>query len=383
MKLVKLSEVCSFSRGLTYSKSDEVDYSSNIVLRANNIDLASNSLNLEDLRYIKDSIQIKKEKIAQKDSLIICTASGSKSHVGKVALIDEDYGYAFGGFMGQLTPSDICHPKFLYYIMTSGLFKEFLMSLNDGTNINNLKFSDIENYEIPLPSLEKQREIVEKLDSAFAEIEEMRTCVLAQRKVHLLLISEAIWNLLNDPNVKSINTTLDNICENLDSQRIPITRDVRTSGSYPYYGASGIIDYVEKYIFEGDALLVSEDGANLLARSTPIAFSVTGKYWVNNHAHILKFADQDLQNYVEYLLENTKLDEYITGAAQPKLTQRALNTIPIKIPINQADISSVSETISKLKQLTFLVTTNLDSKLELVDELKNAILGSHFGQQVA
>jgi hypothetical protein len=66
MKLVKLSEICTFSRGLTYSKSDEVDFSNNVVLRANNIDLDSNSLNLEDLRYIKDSIQIKKEKIGKK-----------------------------------------------------------------------------------------------------------------------------------------------------------------------------------------------------------------------------------------------------------------------------------------------------------------------------
>jgi type I restriction enzyme S subunit len=171
MKVVKLSEVCTFSRGLTYSKSDEVELSNNVVLRANNIDLESNSLALEDLRYISNSVKIKSEKIAKKNSIIICTASGSKAHVGKVALIDDDYGYAFGGFMGQLTPTDICHPKFLYYILTSGSFKDFLMSLNDGTNINNLKFSDIEGYEVILPSLERQLEIVKKLDYAFAEID--------------------------------------------------------------------------------------------------------------------------------------------------------------------------------------------------------------------
>ena len=171
MKLVKLGEICTFSRGLTYNKGDEVDFSNNVVLRANNIDLDTNSLNLENLRYIKDSIQIKNEKIAKKNSIIICTASGSKTHVGKVALIEEDYGYAFGGFMGQLIPTDECHPKFLYYVLTSAVFKKFLMSLNDGTNINNLKFSDIENFAILLPSIDKQRELVEKIDNAFAEIE--------------------------------------------------------------------------------------------------------------------------------------------------------------------------------------------------------------------
>jgi type I restriction enzyme S subunit len=173
MRSVKLEEVCSFTRGLTYGKSDEVDFSSNIVLRANNIDLDSNSINLNDLRYIKDSIRIKPEKIVKKNSLIICTASGSKSHVGKVALIDKDYGYAFGGFMGQITPSEDCYPKFLYYVLTSGLFKDFLMSLNDGTNINNLKFSDIANYQFVLPTLETQRKIVETLDNAFNEIDLM------------------------------------------------------------------------------------------------------------------------------------------------------------------------------------------------------------------
>lgn len=192
MKIVKLSEICSFSRGLTYSKNDEVEFSHNVVLRANNIDLCSNSINLEDLRYIKDSIQIKREKIAKKNSLIICTASGSKSHVGKVALIEEDYGYAFGGFMGQLTPSKECLPKFLYYILTSDLFKDFLMSLNDGTNINNLKFSDIENYEIPFPSLEMQREIVKKLDKAFVEIDLLGRNLLRRKSLVDALLKSAL-----------------------------------------------------------------------------------------------------------------------------------------------------------------------------------------------
>jgi len=126
-------------------------------------------------------VRIKKEKIVQKNSILICTASGSKSHVGKVALIEEDYGYAFGGFMGQLTPTNKCHPKFLYYILTSGSFKDFLMTLNDGTNINNLKFSDIENYEILLPSLEEQKKIVDKLDSVFAEIRLLKVQIKVEK----------------------------------------------------------------------------------------------------------------------------------------------------------------------------------------------------------
>jgi type I restriction enzyme S subunit len=113
---------------------------------------------------------------------------------------------------------------------------------------------------------------------------------------------------------------------------VPITKAVRTAGEYPYYGASGIVDYVADYIFDEDPLLISEDGANLLARSTPIAFPASGKYWVNNHAHILKFQDATIQRFVELYLESIPLDEYITGAAQPKLNQKALNSIPIPVP---------------------------------------------------
>ncbi len=126
--------------------------------------------------------------------------------------------------------------------------------------------------------------------------------------------------------------TLDQISTNLDSRRVPITKADRVSGEYPYYGASGIVDYVADYIFDEDTLLISEDGANLLARSTPIAFPATGKYWVNNHAHIVRFENLTTQRFVELFLESIPLDSYITGAAQPKLNQTALNSIPIPVP---------------------------------------------------
>lgn len=128
------------------------------------------------------------------------------------------------------------------------------------------------------------------------------------------------------------NLTLDKISENCDRQRKPVTKGKRASGKYPYYGASGIVDYVADYIFDGDYLLVSEDGANLLARSTPIAFSISGKNWVNNHAHILKFDTYELRRYVEIYLNSIDLSRYISGGAQPKLNQENLNKIVIPVP---------------------------------------------------
>ncbi len=177
-------------------------------------------------------------------------------------------------------------------------------------------------------------------------------------------------------------TTLDKISANLDSKRVPITKNVRSTGEYPYYGASGIVDYVADYIFEGNNLLVSEDGANLLARSTPIAFSVTGRYWVNNHAHILHFENMATQRFVEFYLESIKLDEFITGAAQPKLNQRALNAIPIPIPESVAEQARIVDGAESVQKETQRLTRLYERKLAALEELKKALLHQAFNGEL-
>ena len=108
---------------------------SNVVLRATNIDLATNLLIFDELKYISDKVVVPEGKKVKKGSLMICTASGSKSHLGKVAYIDDDYGYAFGGFMGMLTPLNGLSPRYLFHLMTSEDYKDFIGALSDGANI--------------------------------------------------------------------------------------------------------------------------------------------------------------------------------------------------------------------------------------------------------
>jgi len=161
---------------------------------------------------------------------------------------------------------------------------------------------------------------------------------------------------------------LGEICENLDSRRIPITKHLRDAGKYPYYGASGIVDYVADFIFDDDLLLVSEDGANLFARTYPIAFSIKGKVWVNNHAHILKFTNQFTQIYVEFYLNYIHLDEYITGMAQPKLNQQKLNSITIPFPSSteqQRIVQILDEAFEKIDILKANAERNLQNAKEL------------------
>ena len=157
--------------------------------------------------------------------------------------------------------------------------------------------------------------------------------------------------------------TLEDISTNCDSQRKPVTKGKRNSGMYPYYGASGIVDYVDDYIFEGNYLLISEDGANLVARVTPIAFSIKGKNWVNNHAHVLKFDDWHVQKYVEFYLNGRDLSKYISGAAQPKLNKQNMNSIPIPLPeINK--LRSTVDTLLRFDQICNSISDGLPAEIE-------------------
>lgn len=170
-EMVKLGDICELTRGITYSKNEETDKSNNIVLRANNINLATKKLDLSDLKYLKEDFVIDSKKLLKKDDIFICLASGSKEHIGKVAFISENMPYMFGGFMGSLRTTSKNSSKYIYYILSSELFSHYLKSTITGVNINNLNSKILYQFEIPLPPLEVQEEIVKELDQYQAIID--------------------------------------------------------------------------------------------------------------------------------------------------------------------------------------------------------------------
>ncbi|MDE3972806.1 restriction endonuclease subunit S, partial [Glaesserella parasuis] len=269
-----------------------------------------------------------------------------------------------------LKPKNNGNAKYIYYAFQNFYNKE----LNYKRHWNTAKET-----LIPLPPSDVQQEIVRILD-AFTSLTAELTAELTSRQKQYqyfrdkLLnfddisdrggyetnpITKALWH-----NKKVVFKALGNISENLDFMRKPITSGLREKGNIPYYGASGIVDYVKDYIFEGDYLLVSEDGANLLARNTPIAFSISGKNWVNNHAHVLKFNTYTERRFVEFYLNNIDLTPYISGAAQPKLNKNNLSNIKIPAPPFEEQQRIVA-ILDKFETLTNSIVDGLPKEIEL------------------
>lgn len=166
---------------------------------------------------------------------------------------------------------------------------------------------------------------------------------------------------------------LGKICTNYDSRRIPITEKDRVKGEIPYIGASGVIDYINDFIFDEDLLCVSEDGANLVARTYPIAFSISGKTWVNNHAHVLKFSHKYTQDIVESYLNMINLQDFLTGMAQPKLNRAKLDIIPIPLP-EEEEQQKIADCLSEVDK----IITEQSNKVEQLKAHKKGLMQGLF-----
>jgi len=143
---------------------------------------------------------------------------------------------------------------------------------------------------------------------------------------------------------------LTDLAEIHNEKRVPLSKmqRLKVQGNYPYYGASGIVDYVNDYKFDGEFVLISEDGENLKTRKTQIAFKASGRFWVNNHAHIIKGKKDYLNNLLIYFFANLDLNQYITGAVQPKLSKGSLLDIPIYLPKSETEQKAITEVLSSL-----------------------------------
>ena len=240
-QIKKLGCLCSFERGLTYSKGDEAAISTKGVLRSNNVDLSSNTLNFDEIKYLKDDIDIPVSKKVKRNSILMCMSNGSKAHLGKVAIIEDDLDYAFGGFMGLLVPDeDAVFPRYFYYALITPIYKSFIKSLSDGANINNLKFADLKEFEIPVPSISEQQRIVALLDAEFAKIDALKANAEKNLQNAKDLFQSALKKEL-EPKEGWITKTLGEVCD-VQCGSTPLRSEPLfwENGTYPWFTVDDI-----------------------------------------------------------------------------------------------------------------------------------------------
>lgn len=256
-----------------------------------------------------------------------------------------------------------------------------------------LSYGELRKYYVVLPLKKEQQRIAEFLDRKCGEIDE--AIALQEEFIEELksykqsVITEAVTRGLN-PNVKLKDSGIDWIgkipqgwevikvgflFDNLDYLRQPISAELRERNNpqYDYYGASGVIDKIDHYNVEGKVLLIGEDGANLVLRNLPLIYKAEGRFWVNNHAHILKPKDNNDYNYMAHALEAANYRNYITGSAQPKLSQDNLQAVKLPVPplTEQKQIADFLD--DKCTEIDSLIAIKQQKIEELKDYKKSVI----------
>lgn len=314
--------------------------------------LKTNSVTLEGCNYLE---QEKVEKIWKHFKLtkgdMLISASASLSEACEVS--DETIGaIPYTGLIKVRPISEALDKGFLKIFLSSSPFYEQVSNLQTGATIQHYGPAHLKQISIIVPPVSEQKIIADFLDKRLAQVD----ALIAKQEILLEKLAEQRVALISHAVTKGLNPDVEMkesrirwvkdipihwnvvpvryLFEFKNNQRIPVSAEDRGKMSekiYPYYGASGVIDFVEDYIFDEDLLLVAEDGANLLSRSTPLAFKASGKYWVNNHAHIIKPLDNNLM-YWEYVLALYDFTPLISGSAQPKLTKDNLASIKLPNP---------------------------------------------------
>lgn len=347
---VKLGELCDFQKGYAFKSIDYQEYGRNIVKVSNlnnyNVDL-SNCVCIDDIKVDKYT-----QYELRKDDVIITTVgswpSNPNSVVGKVVKVQKE---AEKSLLNQNAVrvralTDI-NQKYLFYTLKYKEFFDYIVGTAQGAaNQASITQNDIKNYTFFIPPLEEQKAIADTLSCLDEKIElnnrmnktleEMAQAIFKSWFVDFEPFQDGEFE---DSEMGMIPKgwrvgKLEEIIELFDSRRIPLSSRKRENMKkiYPYYGATSLMDYVENYIFDGCYILLGEDGTVVDANGYPILQYVWGKFWVNNHAHILKGKNGFNEESIYMLLKNTNVQGIVTGAVQLKINQANLKSIKVIIP---------------------------------------------------
>ena len=350
--------------------------------------ITENGINYEarggNISVEQDRIYSLKCKPKRDDIFIV--KSGSTT--GRIGYVDTDLNFNIWSPLALVRSNNKTSSRFLYHFLSSDCIQRQIQnSWSFGTQPN-IGMGVIERLRLAIPEYDEQLTIANYLDDQTQKIDRLiankKTQAEKLKELRQIEINNAVTKGLN-PNAEMKDSGIEwlgKIPKHWDVKhlkrafkffnniRIPLSSEERADleNIYDYYGASGIIDKVDRYLFDGDFILIGEDGANLVFRSTPLAFKASGKFWVNNHAHILQPIKGDI-DYNTFMLESLDYSIYISGSAQPKLTIEALSSMRVIVPPKDEQI----EIANYLKERTTAIDQlikNIEAQIEKLQELR-------------
>ena len=300
-------------------------------------------------------------------------------------------GNAVGDFFVFRSKSN-AYANYLKWLLLSDGFTEAVNSSVYGAKMPRVSSDFILTLPYYLPPLPEQERIADYLDKKCSEIDELIS--LQEQMIAQLtdykqsVITEAVTKGLN-PDAQLVPSGIDwigdvpahwdiikigYIFHNLDYLREPISAELRERNNpqYDYYGASGVIDKIDHYNVDDKVLLIGEDGANLVMRNLPLVYKAEGKFWVNNHAHILKPIKDDY-DFMAHALEAANYRNYITGSAQPKLSQEKLHAVKLPVPPLSEQRSIATYLDSKCSEIDSLIALK-QQKIETLKDYKKSVI---------
>lgn len=361
-----LGEVAKYIRGLTYSKSNEsADGQGYRVLRANNITLSSNCLNLNDVKVVKFDTKVKDSQKLYKDDILISAASGSREHVGKVAYIESDIDYYFGGFMGVVRCDEKLNPRYLFHVLTSDIFQKYLDEMLNSSTINNLNSAVMGGFKIPIPcpnkpdkSLAIQSEIVRILDKFTALTAEL-TAELTMRKKQYNYYRDKLLSF-EEGGVEL--KTLGEIVKMRAGQHISARNIVDGKEGdfvYPCFGGNGIRGYVKEKSHDGEYLLIGRQGA--LCGNVQ---RMKGQFYATEHAVVVSAMQGIDIDWAFHMLTKMNLNQYASKSAQPGLAVGKLQELKLLVPSIERQKYN-AKILDKFDTLTSSTTEGLPREIEL------------------
>jgi len=344
-KTYKLNEVTKLSTGFAFKSKDYENIGDLKVVRGMNVTEGKLRWG-DDSRFWNHSIKDLKKYLIELDDIVI-GMDGSKIGKNRAITRENDLPSILAQRVAriQAIPNITCQ-KYIWQLINNDYFENYIDNIQTGTTIPHISLGQIGNFEVKLPPLQEQQSIASILSAIDDKIENNLAINKTLEEMAMALYKHWFVDFGPFQDGEFVESELgmipkgwevkrlDELADILNTKRIPLSTNQRSKrkGKYPYYGASGVIDYIDDYVFDGEYVLVSEDGENLRSRSTPIAFSAFGKFWVNNHAHILKEKEIGYNYLIICHFSQLDMNPYLTGAVQPKLNKQNLLQIGISMP---------------------------------------------------